>query len=82
MSNADDFWLNLARLSDSYADCGSTAAQRAARALSQFEDMPHVAQREVLVALRDLAFQLPDLYTIAAARAYCAADRHNYSKVG
>jgi hypothetical protein len=35
----------------------------------QFEAMPHVAQREILSSLRGLAYQLPDLYTIAAASA-------------
>src|SRR5688500_11890678 len=69
MNGADDFWLNLARLADSYADCGSTAAERAARALRQFESMPRVAQREILLSLRSLAYQLPDLYTISSASA-------------
>jgi hypothetical protein len=35
----------------------------------QFEAMPRVAQREILSSLRSLAYQLPDLYTIAAASA-------------
>jgi hypothetical protein len=67
MNGADDFWIDLARLADSYADCGSTAAARAACAMNQFEAMPLVAQREILASLRSLAYQLPDLYTIAAA---------------
>lgn len=69
MNGAEDFWLNLARLADSYEDCGSTAAARAARAMIQFEAMPRVAQREVLSSLRGLAYQLPDLFTIAEASA-------------
>ena len=69
MNGADDFWLNLARLADSYADCGPTAAARAARAMLQFEAMPRVAQREILSSLRSLAYQLPDLYTISAGSA-------------
>jgi hypothetical protein len=74
MNGADDFWLNVARLADSYADCGTTAAERAARVMRQFEAMPRVAQREVLLSLRSLAYELPDLYTISAASAAFGSD--------
>ena len=69
MNGTDDFWLNLARLADCYADYGSTAAERAARAMVQFEALPRASQREILSSLRGLAYQLPDLYTIFAASA-------------
>ena len=68
MTSADDFWLNVVRLADSYADGGSTSAERSSIAMRQFDDMPRVAQVEVLKALRHLAYELPDLYAVAAAR--------------
>jgi hypothetical protein len=70
MKSENDFWISLNRLADAYANRGLTASERAASVLSQFEEMPPLAQREVLEALRGLAYQLPDLYTVIAARVY------------
>ena len=68
MKSANDFWLNLARMADSYGQGGLTHSERIATAMQQFDHMPPVVQREVLAALRSAAYQLPDLYSIAAAR--------------
>jgi hypothetical protein len=64
-----DFWLYLTRLADCYDNSALTPQERAARALQQFHQMPKLAQREVLLALRSMAYQLPDLYTITASTA-------------
>jgi hypothetical protein len=68
MNDAADFWLNVSRLADSREDCGATQSERATTALQLFEQMPPVAKREVLCALKRLAYELPDLYMIAVGR--------------
>jgi hypothetical protein len=68
MNGNDEFWLHLTRMADAYSDGGLTHAERAACALEHFQQMPYVAQREVLESLRSAAYQLPDLYTIVAAK--------------
>ena len=67
MNDADDFWVYLVRLSESYNSGGKTGQERAAYALQHFREMPPLAQQEVLNALRNVAVHIPDLYTIAAA---------------
>ena len=69
MKSDNDFWIRLNQLADAYKDRGLSSQERAASVLAQFEEMPHLAQREVLDSLHRLAYQLPDLYTVVAARA-------------
>jgi hypothetical protein len=69
MSNANDFWVSLAKLEEAYREGGSTPSERAAAALRQFEGMSPVARGEMLAALRTVSYQMFHLYSIAGARA-------------
>jgi hypothetical protein len=66
--NNNDFWLNLSRTADAFNEGGLTTQERMSAVMGQFEQMPHLAKREILSALRSLAYQLPDLHTVASAR--------------
>ena len=68
INDAGSFWLNISRLADSLDDCGKSAGERATTAILLFEQMPPVAKQEVLEALRRLAYELPDIYTIARGK--------------
>ena len=68
MNDADDFWLYVTRMAESLDEGGLTTEERMAYAMQAFDQMPTLAQREVLAALRKLAVELPDLFTIAAGR--------------
>jgi hypothetical protein len=69
MNGDHSFWLYLSRTSDAFDESGATPSARAAMALQQFEEMPPIAQREVLGALANMAYQLPNLFAIVSARA-------------
>ena len=70
MVSPNEFWLNLHRLSVAYDAEGSTIKERTANICGQFEQMPPVAQQEVLEELRRLAVHLPELYPVIAAAAH------------
>jgi hypothetical protein len=77
MASANDFWLNVNRLAESYETAGGNARERADSIVGDLESMPQVAREEVLRELRTLACNLPDVFTIAAARANRLAAKHN-----
>jgi hypothetical protein len=62
MVSPNEFWLHLHALSESYLAEGMTADERFDNIVSQFRDMPAIAQRELLGPLVQLAGVLPDLY--------------------
>jgi len=70
MVSPNEFWLNLHRLSVAFDAEGATNKERAANICRQFEQMPPVAQQEVLDELRRLAIHLPELYPVIAAAAH------------
>ena len=70
MVSPNEFWLNLHRLHVAYESEGATIKERAANICRQFEQMPPVAQQEVLDELRRLAIHLPQLYPLMAAAAH------------
>jgi hypothetical protein len=69
MVSPNEFWLNLHRLSAAYDAEGTTIKERTANICQQFEQMPCLAQQEVIEELRRLAICLPELYPIIAAAA-------------
>lgn len=69
MSNPNEFWLNLHRLSDSLRAEGLTSEERSENILQQFESMAPIARREVLTELSYLTLELTDLRVIVTARA-------------
>ena len=79
MASANDFWLNVNRLAESYEMAGGNARERADSIVDDLEAMPQVAREEVLRELRTLACNLPDVFIIAAARANRLAAKHNGS---
>jgi hypothetical protein len=68
MNDLRNPWLNLSRLAVAYNAMAPTAAERLTCAKLRFSEMPQVAQEEILVALKSMAYQLPDLYTVLAVQ--------------
>jgi hypothetical protein len=58
----NEFWLYLHRLAEAYEAEGFNTEDRAANIVSQFLDMPPVAQRHVLSDLVLVATTIPNLY--------------------
>jgi hypothetical protein len=65
----NEFWLQVHRLADAYDAEGLTRQERAENIVSQFLEMPRIAQRAILDDLRVLALCLPDIYPLAVAAA-------------
>jgi len=63
----NEFWLNLHRLAQAYDGEGLTTDERAENIMEQFRCMPHVARRQLLIELRSVVVNLPDLYPLAVA---------------
>ena len=80
MFSPNEFWLNLHRLSESYDSEGANVTERAAHITRQFQDMPGLAQQEVLQELHRLAIHLPELYAVVAAAANGASPRYESAK--
>ena len=62
MISPNEFWLYLHRLAEAYEAEGLNTEDRAANIISQFLDMPPVAQRHVMSDLVLVATQIPELY--------------------
>lgn len=67
MSTSNDFWLNVHRLAQSYDREGGTLDERTRSIEQKLTEMPHLAQREVLLELCRLVTHLPDLYSAVLA---------------
>ncbi|MCI0357341.1 MAG: hypothetical protein L0211_02510 [Planctomycetaceae bacterium] len=63
------FWMHVVRLSEAFSEAGLTPDERCAFIVRQFENLPPVAQREVLGALRTVSYGLPDVHSIVNAKA-------------
>jgi hypothetical protein len=70
MYSPNEFWLNLHRLAAAYDAEGATIGERNANITRQFQDMPYLAQREVLGELQRLVHRLPELYLHVAEAAH------------
>ena len=65
----NEFWLRLHQLAEAYRAEGLTPEERSANIISEFAEMPPIAQREVLADLRQITDRCPDLYPLATAAA-------------
>jgi len=65
----NEFWLCLHRLASAYDAEGLTPEERSANIAVQFSEMPHIAQREVLVDLLRISLHVPDLCSVILAAA-------------
>jgi hypothetical protein len=73
MYSPNEFWLNLHRLASAYDAEGATIGERNANITRQFEDMPYLAQQEVLKELQSLVHRLPELYPAISNAANASA---------
>lgn len=81
MKSPNEFWLNLHRLADSLHAEGLTPEERAQNIAQQFEAMPAIARREVLIDLSYLSMQLADLRVVVTARANAIENAPRPAKV-
>src|SRR4051812_26866332 len=76
----NEFWLYLHRLAEAYDAEGLTTEERSQNIIAQLEEMPHVAQRQLLADLMTVAVRVPDIYPLAVAAVNAAEERKPFSQ--
>ena len=69
MKSPNTFWLALHELAEAYDSEGLNPDERARNIADQYQEMPHIAQREVLADLLRIALHVPDLCSVILAAA-------------
>jgi hypothetical protein len=75
VSTPNTFWLSLHELAESYRAEGRSGPERTASIIQQFNNMPPIAQRELLRDLLQVASSCPDLYPLAMSAAHNASEQ-------
>jgi len=82
MIASNEFWLHLHRLAEAYDAEGLNTEERATNIISQFLEMPVIAQRHVLSDLISVATHVPDLYPLVLAGINKQQPHQQREKVG